>query len=56
MYFYSELPTRVCLPMFTLAFPDVLFRFKADTPAFDVLFQFPPTWASTHPASRIALQ
>jgi len=35
--------------MFAFAFDDVLFKFQYDTPAFVVLFQFPPKMASTHP-------
>lgn len=43
---------RVCLPMFTFAFPEELFKFQYDNPAFEPLFQFPPTWASVHPISQ----
>ena len=43
---------RVCLPMFTFAFPEELFRFQYDNPVFAPLFQFPPTRASVHPISQ----
>lgn len=36
-------PTRSRAPMFTFALPDELFKFQYDRPAFDLLFQFPPT-------------
>ena len=36
--------------MFTFVFDDVLFKFQYEAPAFAPLFQFPPKWASTHPA------
>jgi len=38
--------------MFTFAFPEELFRFQYDNPAFAPLFQFPPTRASVHPISQ----
>lgn len=35
--------------MLTLAFDDVLFKFQYDSPAFEVLFQFPPNKAARTP-------
>ena len=35
--------------MFTFVFDDELFKFQFEIPAFDLLFQLPPKWASTHP-------
>jgi hypothetical protein len=40
---YNHSLIRVCLPMFTFAFDEVLFRFQYERPAFEPLFQFPPT-------------
>lgn len=51
MQCYKVLLIRVCLPMLMFALPDVLFKFQYHAPAFVVLFQFPPTMASTHPVS-----
>ena len=39
---------RVCPPILMFAFDDELFKFQFDKPAFDLLFQFPPTMASAH--------
>ena len=43
---------RVCLPMFTLAFDDVLFRFQYRSPADEPRGQYPPTMAMRCPASQ----
>jgi len=37
--------------MFTFAFDEALFKFQYDSPAFEVLFQFPPNRASAHTLS-----
>lgn len=39
--------------MFMFAFDEVLFRFQYEKPAFDLLFQFPPTMASAHSISLL---
>jgi hypothetical protein len=39
--------------MLTFAFPEELLRFQYHNPAFEPLFQFPPTWASAHHESLL---
>ena len=42
---------RVCEPILRLVDVEELFRFQYEIPVFDLLFQFPPKWASVHPKS-----